>query len=108
MLGHAIPDIPRIYTAIAEWLSCGMFVLLLGPKIKGSRLAIFGSIYLLLLIIFMELTATITLLLWLPCMICAFISMAAFIGICNRTTVSESIFYAIMAFSVAECIASLL
>ena len=106
-MGNAIPDIPRFYTAIAEWLSCGMFVLLLGPKIKKLYLAVFGAIYLLLLALFMEITATITLWLWIPCMLVAFFSMAGFIVLCSRISFYESVYYAILAFSVAECIASL-
>lgn len=29
---HIMPDIPRIYTAIAEWLACMLFIL---PVKKG-------------------------------------------------------------------------
>ena len=107
MVGHAVPDIPRIYTAIAEWLSCGVFVILLGPKHKLWKVVLLGVAYLALLIAFMELTATITLWLWIPCMLVAFFSMIGFIWFCNKTSFYESIFYGVMAFSVAECIASL-
>ena len=106
MIGNAIPDIPRFYTAFAEWLCCGMFVLLLGPKVRRLPLALLGAGYLFLLIFFMEITATITLWLWIPCMLVAFFSMAGFIWYCNKTSFYESIFYAVMAFSFAECIAS--
>lgn len=105
-MGYAIPDIPRFYTAIAEWLSCGMFVLFLRPKIKRHNLAILASLYLILLVFFMEITGTITLWLWLPCMLVAFFSMVAFIAICNKTALYESIYYGVFAFSIAECIAS--
>ena len=107
MVGHAVPDIPRIYTSIAEWLSCGVFVLLLGPKHKLWKVGLLGLTYLALLIVFMELTATITLWLWIPCMLVAFFSMIGFIWFCNKTSFYDSIFYGVMAFSVAECIASL-
>jgi hypothetical protein len=107
MVGNAIPDIPRLYTALAEWLSCGMFVLLLGPRIKKFHLVLFSSAYLLLLSLFMEITATVTLWLWIPCMLVAFFSMAGFIWLCNKTSFYESVYYSVMAFSIAECIASL-
>lgn len=107
MIGNAIPDIPRLYTAIAEWLCCGMFVLLLGPRIKKLQLVAFSALYLLLLSIFMEVTATVTLWLWIPCMLIAFFSMAVFIWLCNKISFYESIYYSVMAFSIAECIASL-
>ena len=48
-MGHAIPDIPRIYTALAEWMSCCLFIILLGPKIKKVRFALLSVAYLLLL-----------------------------------------------------------
>ena len=107
MVGNAVPDIPRIYTALAEWLSCGVFVFLIGTRRKAWNIALLGVAYLALLIAFMELTATITLWLWIPCMLTAFFSMAGFIWFCNKTSFYESIFYAVMAFSIAECIASL-
>ena len=107
MMGNAVPDIPRLYTAIAEWLSCGMFVLLLGPKQKKIPFAIASVVYLLSLIVFMELTATITLWLWLPCMLVAFSSMVAFIKFVNRISFHEAVYYGVMAFSVAEFMASL-
>ena len=103
---NAIPDIPRLYTAIAEWISCLMIVILLKSKINVKRLIPYSAIYLLVLIAFMELTANIILWMWLPCMLVAFISMATFIYVCARTSYRESIYYAMMAFSIAEFIAS--
>ena len=107
MIGNAIPDIPRLYTAIAEWLCCGMFVLFLGPRIKKLHLVVFSVLYLLLLSVFMVVTATVTLWLWIPCMLIAFFSMTGFIWFCNKISFYESIYYSVMAFSIAECIASL-
>ena len=75
MIGHTIPDIPRIYTALAEWLSCLIIVLSLKPNVSRKKLIGFSLIYLVSLIIFMELTATIVIWLWVPCMLIAFISM---------------------------------
>ena len=106
-MGNAIPDIPRIYTAIAEWLCCGMLVFLLGIRIKKTTFGIVSTLYFLALAFFMEITATITLWLWLPCMIVAFLSMVAFITYCSRTSLFDGVYYAIIAFTVAEGIASL-
>lgn len=104
---NSIPDIPRLYTAIAEWLSCLMLVLLLKPRIKAKKVVLLSAIYLVLLIVFMELTANVWLWLWVPCMIAAFLSMAGFIYLCTRVDKNESIYYAILAFSTAELMASL-
>lgn len=107
MLENAVSDIPRFYTALAEWLSCNLFVLLLGPKIKIKNYILFSAIYLIALAFFLEVTATIPLLLWILCMILAFLSIVGFIWLCNKISIYESIFYAVMAFAIAECIASL-
>jgi hypothetical protein len=104
---NAIPDIPRLYTALAEWLSCLLLVILLKPRIKKKKIALFSAIYLVLLIIFFEITANVWLGLWIPCMIAAFLSMAGFIHLCTRVDKNESIYYAILAFSTAELMASL-
>ena len=107
MLENAVSDIPRFHTALAEWLSCNLFVILLGTKIKMKNYIIFSAIYLVALAFFLEITATIPLLLWIMCMLLAFLSIVGFIWLCNRISLYESVFYAVMAFSVAECIASL-
>lgn len=106
MTGNAIPDIPRLYTALAEWLSCMVIVLSLKPAIGRYKVALFSALYLGVLIAFMELTATIVLWLWLPCMLAAFFLMTSFIFLCTKATYYESVYYAVLAFSTAECIAA--
>ena len=78
MIGHAIPDIPRLYTALAEWLSCMVIVLSLKPAIGRHKMALLSVLYLGVLIAFMELTANVVLWLWLPCMLAAFLLMTGF------------------------------
>ena len=107
MTGNAIPDIPRLYTALAEWLSCMVIVLALRPNIKRNKLIFYSAVYLAALIVFMELTATVVIWLWLPCMIMAFLSIIVFIFICTKSSFYESVYYAVLAFSTAECIASI-
>lgn len=106
MSGNVIPDIPRLYTALAEWLSCIMLVLLLKPRIEKQRFLIYSVLYLGLIIAFMELTATVVIWLWIPCMIAAFMMMTAFIYLIAKTDFRESVYYAMLAFSAAETVAS--
>ena len=106
MSGNAIPDIPRIYTALAEWLSCLLIVMLLKPKTEKKKLLIYSILYLLILIPFMELTATVLIWLWIPCILAAFISMTAFIHLCTKRKYYECVYYAVLSFSAAEFIAS--
>ena len=106
-MGNAIPDIPRLYTAIAECLCCGMLVFLIGIRIKKIKFAIIITLYFVALAVFLEITATITLWLWTPCIIVAFLSMAGFIIYSSKTSFFDGVYYAIIAFSVAEGVASL-
>ena len=106
MSGNAIPDIPRIYTALAEWLSCLLIVMLLKPKAEKSKLVIYSILYLLILIPFMELTATIVIWLWIPCMLVEFMLMTAFIHVSTKRKYYECVYYSVLSFSVAEFIAS--
>ena len=106
MIGNAIPDIPRLHTALAEWLSCVMLVILLKPKTQKGLLAVYAAVYLVALIAFMELTARVVLWMWLPCMLAAFLSMAGFIYLCTKASYYESVYYAVLAFSMAELMAS--
>ncbi|MBE6699564.1 MAG: sensor histidine kinase [Ruminococcaceae bacterium] len=107
MIGNAIPDIPRLYTALAEWLSCMVIVLSFKPAISRYKVALFSVLYLGVLIAFMELTATVVLWLWLPCMLVAFFLMTGFVFLCTKANYYESVYYAVLAFSTAECIASI-
>ena len=106
MIGNAIPDIPRLYTALAEWLSCLVIVLSLKPAISRYKVALLSLLYLGVLIAFLELTANIVLWLWLPCMLAAFFLMTGFVFLCTKANYYESVYYAVLAFSTAECIAS--
>lgn len=103
---NAIPDIPRLHTAFAEWLSCCMFVGMLGPRIGKGKYVLVATVYLAAITLFMELTATISLWFWVPCMLAAFFAMVLFIWLCSKTNFYESIYYAVLAFSVAELSAS--
>lgn len=104
---NVIPDIPRLYTALAEWLSCVMMVLLLRPKVEKKRAIVYSALYLGVLIAFMELTATVVIWLWIPCMLAAFTLMVVFIYVTAKKDYRESIYYAVLAFSAAETIASI-
>jgi sensor histidine kinase regulating citrate/malate metabolism len=84
-----------------------MLVLLLKPKVEKSKLIAYSAIYLGLIIAFMELTATVVIWLWIPCMLIAFAMMAAFIYFIAKTDYRESVYYAVLAFSAAETVASI-
>ena len=106
-MGNAIPDIPRIYTAIAEWMSCVVFIAVLRPRFNKRKIAIISLMVLAAQIVFMHLTGRVSLWLWIPCMLLAYINMTFFIYGCCKTTYWESCYYGFFAFVIAEGSAAL-
>lgn len=104
---NAMPDIPRIYTAIAEWAACLIFILMLRPRYDKKRTVVIACLWLALQILFLEITANIILWLWLPCMIVAFGLMIGMLYCCCKITEWEAGYYGIFAFVIAEGMASL-
>lgn len=102
-----IQDIPKLYTALAEWLSCLMFVLLLNRRwsrpvtvaIMAAVLAILGVLQYGIGIVPVEL--------WIPGMIVALAIMYGTLLLCCKEPVVDIGFYWAMAFMFAEFAASL-
>ncbi len=102
-----IQDIPKLYTALAEWLSCLLFVLLLRKKhavpitagILAASLFALGVVQVLIGI------GPITL--WIPGMMLAASVMYATVFLCCRVHMYDAIFWLSLAFIFAEFIASL-
>lgn len=106
-MGNAIPDIPRINTAIAEWLSCMVALSLLPPRHKKATGVFLVLAALGIWVAYMVLTANITLWLWIPCMMGAFGMMVCFIHFCSQTGWWKSMYFGTISFIIAECMASL-
>ena len=62
-------DIPRLYTAIAEWLGCMILIYLIGFRFGRTQTVSISAGFLLLQGAFLYFTGNLSLLLWLPCMI---------------------------------------
>ena len=76
-----IRDIPKIYTALAEWISCVTYILILRKSIRFSRKEIFTlSGTLLLLIGIQEVIGIVPVALWIPGMLVAVAVMYGFIA----------------------------
>ena len=64
-------DIPRIYTAIAEWGSCLVYLYILKKENMKSVHFLAGSLFMLAIqSIFLTLTDNVTEILWIPCRAC--------------------------------------
>ena len=105
-----IQDIPKLYTAFAEWLSCIVVLIIHRQRVKISELLKIGFYLggsLLLLGGIQLLCGKVTGVLWLCGMIVAIIVMIATIHFCLDITAFESIYFAAGAFIWAEFAAAL-
>lgn len=106
-MGNAIPDIPRIYTAIAEWASCLIFIAVLRSRYERKKTILISTAVMVAQVLFMYFTGSVSLWLWIPCMLVAYFNMTLFIYSCSKTSYWESCYYGFFAFVIAECLASL-
>lgn len=72
-------DIPRYYTALAEWLCCMVICLRYNRKIGPRLFALTAAAALALQVAWMVLTQNVPIVLWIPCMVIAVIFMYIFL-----------------------------
>ncbi|MFR4111986.1 MAG: ATP-binding protein [Gemmiger sp.] len=102
----AVPDIPRLYTALAECLATLLYAWQLTPRYSARRSTVDSLIWMAGLAVFMQLTGSVPLVLWLPCMVAAIGSMYLFLWRTCETTPLEAGYYCARAFILAELTAS--
>ncbi|MCZ0703548.1 hypothetical protein J2T56_001749 [Natronobacillus azotifigens] len=100
------PDIPRIYTALAEWLACLVYISILRRKIVGWRLGAFLVGGLVLQSAFLVVTRDLPLPFWIPSMIIAIGMMFLLIYLSCDITITEAGYFTVKAFVAAELVAS--
>lgn len=100
-------DIPRIYTAIAEWSACMMYLILLKKAVLSLKFSVKGILALVCQILLLELTGDWHTALWLPCMFFAGVLMYLFLLIAGNLSVRECMYCFSKAFLLAELAASL-
>lgn len=99
-------EIPRNYTAIAEWMSCMLFILIIVKRLPFVETILVTAVACRMQVaLFME-TRVVPLVLWLPCMFVAVVLMCMFIGISCKVNMRDAIYYGTTAFILAEFIAS--
>ena len=103
---NAMPDIPRICTAIAEWSACLVFITILKPRFDIKKTVLIALSFLLGMSVFMVATAHVWIWLWIPCMAIAFLMMSALIYTCTKVNYRECLYYTMFAFCLAELVAS--
>lgn len=101
------PEIPRLYTAFAEWAACIVYISLLKRKLKGWSLVGFSSAALIVQSVFLVVTRDLPLGFWIPSMTVAIVMMFLFIYISSDITITEAGYFTVKAFVAAELVASL-
>ena len=101
-----MPDIPRIYTAVAEWMACMLFILPVKKRFQKWQTAGIMAAVLLIQSVFLVMTDDIKIYFWIPCMIVAVFLMIVFIYSCCEITFTDAAYFGMIAFVVAEFMAS--
>jgi nitrogen fixation/metabolism regulation signal transduction histidine kinase len=104
---ETLPDIPRLYTALAEWAACLVYILILKKRFAGFRM-ILGIVLGLLLQALIQLAAgMMPLALWVPGMIAAVGGMYGIIHANSGVSPRDAGYCCVSAFILAEFAASL-
>lgn len=102
-----LPDIPRQYTALAEWLACLLYILALRRRFGRTATAVSAGFWLAGLSLFLQLTGNVPIAWWIPCMAAAVAAMYAFLYLCCSVNAREAGYCCARAFILAEFAASL-
>lgn len=102
-----LPDIPRIFTALAEWLSCLLCIMEMKRRVRGWKFAGICGAALIIQAVFLQLTKDFENALWILCMVAAVGFMYLFIYACCDIRLKDAAYLCVRAFVVAEFAASL-
>lgn len=103
---NIIAEIPRFYTAMAQWSACLMYILSLPLKYKKRKITLISIVFLIIQSVFLMLTEEVNIVWWIPCMCMSIFLMFSYIYICSKSKFLDCLYYCIHAFVLAEFIAS--
>ena len=101
------PNIPRLFTALAEWLACMLFLFSSPRRLSGLRLALAAGGALVLQCAFLVVTGPLPVPFWIPAMAAAAGLMFLFIWMCSDLSPVSAGYCTVRAFLLAEFAASL-
>ena len=104
---HIMPDIPRIYTAIAEWMACMLFILPVKKRFDNAKTGALMAVFLIVQSVFLMITGIVKIYFWIPCMIIAVLLMIGFIYGCCEISLRDAGYFGMIAFVAAEFMASI-
>ncbi len=100
-------DIPRIFTAIAEWMACITYCVVMKRKVKSEDFILTSILALIVQCMFLVLTKGLPVVFWIPCMLVAVGFMYIFMYFTCDDTKNVIGYYCARAFLLAELAASL-
>lgn len=100
-------DIPRLYTAFAEWSSCMVYFFIFRKKIKGMAAYMICVAALVIQSLYLMLTGSLATFFWIPCMLGAAFLMFIFLYSSLDLSALAACFICAKAFLLAEFMASL-
>lgn len=107
VLLSATIDIPRIYTALAEWLFCTIFILLFQKKVKQTSFFVISILTLIVETCWLVVTDDVPVAFWIPCMFIAIGIMFLYLFFIMDTPLQLVAYTCMKAFLAAEFAASL-
>ena len=107
MKDTVISNIPRLYTALAEWLACAVYISQCPRRLNGRRLYLAAGTALAVQCLWLTATGSLNLAFWIPCMAAAVGMMFLLIRACADVPLPSVGYYTIRAFLLAEFAASL-
>ncbi len=106
-MADILPDIPRMFTALAEWMACLICILEMKRRVSGWKFAGISAAALVVQSMFLEMTGEAEGIWWMGCMAAAIGLMYLFLYICCEANTRDIGYYCVRAFVVAELAASL-
>lgn len=102
----ALPNIPRLYTALAECLAVGIYALPLGIRFGKTATIAASAAWALALSAFLQATGSVPLAWWIPCMAAAVGIQYLYLWVTRTISLLEAGYVCARAFVLAELAAS--
>lgn len=101
-----VADIPKIYTALAEWISCLVFILAMKKRWKAWRMTGLLIAFLAMICVLQYHIGVWPVAFWIPLMVCAMMLMYGCILVCCEISAVAAALCFSVAFMAAEFVAS--
>ena len=102
----ALPDIPRLYTALAEWLAVVLYAQSRPPRFERRFTIVASEILFVMLGFFLEATGEVPIALWIPCMLIAVAMQYFYLWITREENWLDAAYDCARSFILAEFAAS--